>query len=615
MLSMRLALDIRSKLFITATISLLGMVGLGAFALNLLYQTMVQDRVTGLRNVTAAGLSIAQTFYAREQAGELSEAAAKAGAEHVIDQLRYAGNGYVFVNDSKGTRIVFPPNHKLIGQNTWENRDANGVFMNQIMTRRALGGDPAPVFYSFPKPGATAAIPKVAVISYFGPWDWIIGTGVYLDDLNQDFVGLLWAFASVTVPILVLICGFAFWVARSIALPMRALTDQTNRLVQGDLSVRVDSIGRHDEIGTLAIAIDAFKTAAIEKRRLEAEAADARAIAEREQAQAAAIRAETTANLAHVVDEFAAGLAKLAAGDLSQRISQPFSTDYDKLRRDFNAAVAELHAAIRDVADTTDAIRADAAQLSSAADQLAHRTEQQAANLEETSAALEQVTTTVRHTAKGADHAQQVVTAARRDAERSGEIVASAMQAMDGISQSSGQIGQIIGVIEQIAFQTNLLALNAGVEAARAGDAGRGFAVVAAEVRALAQRSADAAKEITQLIRDADDQVKNGVGLVSDAGHALTRIAETVTEINGIVTEIAASAREQSAGLDQINIAVNQMDRFTQQNAAMVQESTAAAAGLAEKTDMLGDRVANFKLSEGALAVSNRKLTMLPRYR
>src|SRR5690606_31894959 len=223
-----------------------------------------------------------------------------------------------------------------------------------------------------------------------------------------------------------------------------------------------------------------------------------------------------------------------------------------------------------------------------------------AASLEETAAALDEITATVNRTADGARQASRVVQTARNEAEASGAVVSDAVAAMTAIEQSSNQIGAIIGVIDEIAFQTNLLALNAGVEAARAGDAGRGFAVVASEVRALAQRSADAAKEIKTLITASGRQVEQGVALVGQTGQALGRIVAEVAEIDGLMSEISASAQEQATGLQQVNTAVNQMDQVTQQNAAMVEESTAASHSLAQEADVLAASVARFKVAQAA---------------
>jgi methyl-accepting chemotaxis protein len=304
------------------------------------------------------------------------------------------------------------------------------------------------------------------------------------------------------------------------------------------------------------------------------------------------------------VNEIGAALTALAGGDLQQRLERAFSPELDKLRVDFNRALETLQDAMQKVGDMAGTIKAGTAEITEASNDLSKRTEQQAASLEQTAAALDQITATVKTTAEGATHARSVVATAKTDAETSGAIVGQAVTAMGEIEQSSHQISSIIGVIDEIAFQTNLLALNAGVEAARAGDAGRGFAVVASEVRALAQRSAEAAKEIKTLISASSAQVTAGVSLVGETGKALTRIVGQISEINGVVTDIAASAQEQATGLNQVNAAVNQMDQVTQQNAAMVEESTAASHALASEAEELTRMMGQFKLGAQSAAAA-----------
>ncbi|RZJ27245.1 MAG: globin-coupled sensor protein, partial [Brevundimonas sp.] len=294
--------------------------------------------------------------------------------------------------------------------------------------------------------------------------------------------------------------------------------------------------------------------------------------AERDRSEAA--RAEAEARQTHVVAVVGQALTGLSRGDLTSAVEEEFPEAYRPLKDDFNTAVRQLNRAMAAVADNAGAIRTGSDEISHAADDLSRRTEQQAASLEETAAALDQITATVNRTASGARQASDVVQGARGDAETSGQVVREAVGAMDAIEKSSQEISQIIGVIDEIAFQTNLLALNAGVEAARAGDAGRGFAVVASEVRALAQRSADAAKEIKTLISASSTQVASGVSLVGQTGEALQRIVGRVAEIDSLVAEIAASAQEQAVGLREVNTAINQMDQVTQQNAAMVEQTT-----------------------------------------
>ena len=330
----------------------------------------------------------------------------------------------------------------------------------------------------------------------------------------------------------------------------------------------------------------------------EAEAAAQRLVVENERKQADAQRAETARELNQVVAVLAQGLARLAHGELRQPLEQPFPANYEKLRTDYNAALAQLRETVAAILRSTGIINTGTAEIISASDDLARRTEKQAATLEETAASLDEVTSAVRATAAGAVHARDAAGAAREETALSGTVVAQAVEAMSGIDASSRQIGNIIGVIDEIAFQTNLLALNAGVEAARAGDAGRGFAVVATEVRALAQRSAEAAKEIKALILASESQVREGVDRVAKTGEVLVRLAAQVSEIDHAVNAISASAGQQAAALAQVNSAVNTMDHGTQQTAAMVQEANAAAHNLGQEVRQLAAQAARFDVGD-----------------
>jgi methyl-accepting chemotaxis protein len=403
--------------------------------------------------------------------------------------------------------------------------------------------------------------------------------------------------------------------SRAIAGPISKMTDAMGKLASGDHAVDVPAVGRRDEVGQMADAVQTFKDAAIEKVRLEAEAAAQRREVEEQRKAAEAERAATAQQQSQVVDGLAQGLERLAGGVLTFRLNEAFAPSYEKLRADFNAAMEQMQRTIAEVATNSSGVRTASTEISQASDNLSRRTEQQAASLEETAAALDEITATVRKTAEGAGQARDAVGQARADAERSGIVVRDAVAAMAEIENSAQQISQIIGVIDEIAFQTNLLALNAGVEAARAGDAGRGFAVVASEVRALAQRSADAAKEIKALISASSQQVDRGVNLVGETGKVLERIVTQVTQINGVVTEIAASAEEQSTGLQQVNTAVNQMDQVTQQNAAMVEEATAASHALTSEADTLARLISRFELGAEAKAAAQASHAPAPQHR
>jgi len=413
---------------------------------------------------------------------------------------------------------------------------------------------------------------------------------------NYRFAVALLAVGSVLSVLLSILMGWLL--TRSIAKPISAMTDAMGRLAAGDNTVEIPAVGRKDEIGSMAEAVQTFKVAAVEKLRLEGETAEQRRLTEEQRRTAEAERAATAEQQAKVVEGLATGLERLAAGVLTYRLNSPFAAEYEKLRSDFNGAIEQMQQTIREVAVNAAGVRTASSEISQASDNLSRRTEQQAASLEETAAALDEITATVRKTAEGAGQARDSVGSARADAERSGIVVRDAVAAMSEIESSAQQISQIIGVIDEIAFQTNLLALNAGVEAARAGDAGRGFAVVASEVRALAQRSADAAKEIKALISASSQQVDRGVSLVGETGKVLERIVTQVTQINGVVTEIAASAEEQATGLQQVNTAVNQMDQVTQQNAAMVEQATAASHSLSTEAETLARLISRFELGE-----------------
>jgi methyl-accepting chemotaxis protein len=313
-----------------------------------------------------------------------------------------------------------------------------------------------------------------------------------------------------------------------------------------------------------------------------------------------------TKERAIVVESVGAGMSALAAGNLTYRMTDGLPPEYAQLREDFNAAIAQLEAVMVRVADTAANIGGSSDELASASDDLSRRTEQQAAGLEQTAAALDEITATVKTTADGARQASAAVTGANAEAQHSGEIVRQAVQAMGQIEESSRHISQIIGVIDEIAFQTNLLALNAGVEAARAGEAGRGFAVVATEVRALAQRSASAAKEIKTLISTSSQQVGAGVELVDQTGEALQSIVTKILEINTVIAQISASSQEQANGLAQVNTAVNEMDRVVQQNASMVEQSTAATHSLKEEANALVGLIARFSTGGGLRTASPR---------
>ena len=387
---------------------------------------------------------------------------------------------------------------------------------------------------------------------------------------------------------------------KGIATPIAAMTLAMGRLSSQDFSVAIPGIGRRDEVGAMADAVRVFKENGLHAQTLEREQREANARRALEDEQ---VRRDTQAAAAAlVVGSIGKGLEALSSGDLMFRLSAELPEAYENLRLDFNAAMEQVADLVRKIVTITALINSGSNDIARGADDLSQRTKQQAGSLEQSAAALEQLTTTVRRTAESAMKVSIVVARTKADAQQSGEIVRKANGAMVNIERSSSEITQIIGVIDEIAFQTNLLALNAGVEAARAGDSGRGFAVVASEVRALAQRSAEAAKQIKTLIATSAGEVGTGVGLVGEASKSLDRIVSQVTEITVSVTEMAQSAQEQATGLHDVNAAVNHMDRVTQQNAAMVEESTAASHALDQETAELLRLTQGFQVDAAAAA-------------
>lgn len=412
-----------------------------------------------------------------------------------------------------------------------------------------------------------------------------------------------------------LIAGFIgvallFAAGRSLVVnPLVRLAELMTRLAGGQAIAAVDGAGRRDEIGAMARATETFRQAVETKASLEVDAQANREQLDRERRTNEAGREVEEREQTQAMQELARGLEELSAGNLAYRISATLAERFETVQVDFNRAVEGLESALSVVLVSARELHVGADQIAGAADDLSRRTEQQAGSLAQTAAALDEVTATVALSAQGADHANEAARAAKAEARRSDEVVQGAVSAMALIEESSTEISQIIGVIDEIAFQTNLLALNAGVEAARAGESGRGFAVVASEVRALAQRSADAARQIKVLIATSSAQVRQGVELVGETGGVLRSISGRVDQIDTLVSQIAASTREQAVALAEVNVALAQMDRVVQQNAAMAEQSTASTQILKDGGLQLVELTSRFKVGPGRSLASLRGRT------
>jgi methyl-accepting chemotaxis protein len=401
--------------------------------------------------------------------------------------------------------------------------------------------------------------------------------------------------ASAAVSLCLLLGGLYAFRRRAIV-PLSAMRDYMAILAGGDYSKEVPFSHRVDEIGEMARAVTVFRESAQERNKIrEHQDAERLAQAQRDAALAAS-KADEDAGRERIIVSLSRGLDRLSGGDLTVQLNEAFAPDYERLREQFNSSVRTLSDTMRDIATATTTVRTGTSEIATSTDDLARRTEHQAASLEQAASALDQITVTVKNSSERAHEANAMMTVTKESASYSATVVHEAVAAMEKIEASSVQIGEIINVIDEIAFQTNLLALNAGVEAARAGEAGKGFAVVAQEVRDLAGRSAKLAKEIKQLVETSSSQVSTGVALVNRTGEALNSIDQQVLKVTTLIEAIVRSSSEQTTALVEVNAAVNTMDSVTQQNAAMAEETSAACRELGNEALHLNHLLSRFAL-------------------
>ncbi|CAN7658010.1 methyl-accepting chemotaxis protein [Rhizobium sp. LjRoot30] len=592
---------IATRLYLLIGLSLLLVAGVMIFTLRDTASGLEDERKSLLMTVDEVALSIIEQKYSLETSGALSRVDAQRSALSELEKVKYGESGYLWVNDLNQIVLMHPIKPELNGQDVTGMKDPNGKALFVEFVKVAKAQKSGFVDYIWPKPGIKEPVRKLSHVALFEPWGWVVGNGVYIDDLDAKFWktarSALWI---AIVGAIVMLAG-AFSIIRSVTRPLARLREAMNRIAAEDFAAKVPDIDRRDEVGEMARTLGALRDSVndrVQSRLADSEAQ--RALLDDERAEAERIRALHAGNLDLVVTELGAGLARLAECNIRMTLDEPFPGDFERLRQDFNNSIATFQATLEQVLVQTGALQTNGQEMHTAADNLAKRTEQQAAALEQTSAALEQVAATVKASSERTQETRRLVVDAKKCAVASGEIVRDTVDAMRRIETASDEINQIIGVIDEIAFQTNLLALNAGVEAARAGEAGKGFAVVAQEVRELAQRSARAAKEIKSLISNSAVAVSAGVRLVGETGASLDQIEGFVAAIDSNVDAIATAAAEQSVGLQQISSAVNDIDQMTQQNASMVQETTAISFTLSEGANLLASLVGRFKLNRRA---------------
>ena len=601
----RLELGIRGRLYLLIALFGLGCAALAATLIWLQSQQTFEARKQHLQQLVLAAHGVLAAHKALAEAGEMPAEEAKKRALKVIGTMWYGKADYFTARSLEGISLLNPADPSKEGKNRDQATDSLGHYYSRELTELVQGPGEGFVTFNTTNPDTKLDEQKVTYIKLYKPSGIGVATGVFIGDITAETHAAMIRAGLVTVLLVGVIGSAVMWVARGIAQPLMRLRAAmldlaTGRAISGTLETE-----RRDEIGAMASAVKVFQDNAFALKAAEAEAAEQQRVAEEDRKRAEEARrhndearAETAQQVAHVVEALGAGLDRLAQGDLTCRLTANFAAEYQKVQSDFNAAINQLQQTIRAIVSSTREVSNAAAEISTSTTDLSQRTEQQAASIEQTTASMQQISATVKKNAENAQHANQLTKDTSEVADRGGKVVTQAVSAMSRIEDSSLRISEIIGVIDEIARQTNLLALNAAVEAARAGEAGRGFAVVATEVRALAQRASQAAKDIKDLITNSNSQVREGVELVNRAGSSLGEIVESIKRVATIVADIADASTEQAGALDQVNRALSQLDEVTQQNSALVEENAATAKTLEHQSSAMGERIDFFRLDD-----------------
>jgi methyl-accepting chemotaxis protein len=610
-----------------------GVAALTIFMIFEIRKTMMDERRTMVRSIIEVAVSMGAGLDAQVRAGAMTREEGRARLIAMLGAARFQGNEYYFVLDPQGVMLAHP-NPRLVNTNTLGLRDANGVYMIRELVEAGMRGG-GYVAYDFPRAGGTEPFPKISYAGRIPQFDLVVGTGVYVDDVDAAVWAEARSLAMLSGLILLIATVTSLLLMREFLTPLNRLRDRARGIAEGDVAAAVPGTSRGDEVGALARAVEVFRqnaqklaAAEAERAELERRANASRAEIKNELISAVgtvvdaarhgdfSVKAKSSASLGRLsvlvdginavtdacdafLSEADAALAGLAAGDLSVRMSGDFDGRLAGVAENFNQAADALSTTISEVTQGASATRHASDEIGEATRNLSSRTEQQAAALEETSASVEEIAKTVSTTALTVDKAAKGAQENADRARQGTEVASRAVQAIDRVDAQAKKIVEIVGVMDGLSFQTNLLALNASVEAARAGDAGRGFAVVANEVRRLAQQSAEAARDVRQLITETNAHVDEGVALVKTVGDELGVISSTARNVAQTFAEIRQATREQSTGIDEIARALQQMDEMTQANAAAAEETATNARQLVGTAETLTSLTERFRTDAG----------------
>ena len=605
-------LKVSTRLAWLTGVAVLGLlIAVGVFLLQSKSHSL-EEKQDKTRNLVESAHSIVAHYHKLEKDGVLTRAEAQKRAGDAVRQLRYEGEEYFWINDMTPKTLVHGARAEMEGKDMTGVKDPNGklLFMEFVKVVKEQGG--GFVDYYWPKAGSEVPVPKLSYVKGFTPWEWVIGTGIYIDDLEAEFRQQVGQLAAMILPILLVLGALSLLISRSIARQLGGeptyAAEAVHRIANGDLSMDLEV--RDGDTTSLLASLksmqDSLRSTMGEVQVMVEAAAtrgefDVRVNADTRKGFMRTL-AQQLNQLSEITDKGLRDVMQvadaLAHGDLTQTVNNDYPGLFGQTRDGINATVDNLRKLVEEIKGSVDSINIASKEIAQGNQDLSQRTEEQASSLEETASSMEELTSTVKQNAENARQANQLANGASEAAGKGGVVVGEVVGTMRSINDSSRKIVDIISVIDGIAFQTNILALNAAVEAARAGEQGRGFAVVASEVRSLAQRSAGAAKEIKALIDDSVEKVEKGSRLVEQAGTSMDEIVGSIKRVTDVMGEISAASIEQSSGIEQVNQAVTQMDEVTQQNAALVEEAAAAAEALEEQAQNLWQAVSVFKLED-----------------